>query len=558
MRYTVLLLVVIVAISFVSANRDAEPIVETDLGKIKGTTLESRLRQTFFAFRGIRYANPPTGKLRFQAPEPVSPWEGVFDATDDGPMCIQPAFNRSEASEDCLRLNVYTKLIPNELSRIRPKDVIFYMHPGGFYVFSGQSRNNAGPQYLMDQDIVLVTINYRLGSLGFMSTGTPDCPGNMGFKDQVMALKWVRDHIHHFGGNAESVTLMGYSAGALSSGLHMISPMSRGLFHRVIAMSASPTSQVEISSHQIELAQKQATLLGCEISSTARMIECLKSKPASDFADSLEAMFVVSWNPVLLWEAVIEPDFGQERFLDRDPTEAFLKGDFMRVPVISGITKDEFAGPAVGFLTNETLRNELNQNFETLAPVLFLYNSSSERENITKLLRDKFLGEGQLTLNRSVQGLNYLFADSLIGFPVHRFIQLASRYTKVYQYKFTYQGRYSFFYYPDDKTPYGVVHHDDLLYLLVIPHISPIFNATDPESTMVEKLTGMWTAFAKHGDPNEADIVPKPNWVPVKPNEDNFLEIGEQFTMREGLFTERFSFWDMLFPLPENQSPATA
>ncbi|XP_053684403.1 juvenile hormone esterase-like [Sabethes cyaneus] len=529
----------------------AEPIVHTGLGAIKGSVLQSRLGVNFYAFRGIRYAQPPLGDLRFRAPEPVKAWDLEFDATEDGPMCPQPAYNKSEVSEDCLRLNVYTKQIPGELIRIKPQEVLVYLHPGGFYAFSGQSYNNAGPQYLMDRDIVLVTVNYRLGSLGFMSTGTEDCPGNAGFKDQVMALRWIRDHISSFGGNPNSVTLMGYSAGALSTTLHMISPMSRGLFHRAIVMSASGVSQVKIPSDQIELARKQAALLGCEVTSNKKMIDCLRQKPATEFGDSLAYMFVISWNPVLLWTPVIEPDYGQERFLDRDPTEAYLRGDFMKIPVIAGITRDEFAGPAIEFLTNETLRNELDSSFDTLAPILFLYERHTEEsKNRSQLLRKKFLGNETLSLNKSLTGLNYLFADSLIGFAVHRFVQLASRYTTVYQYKFSYVGRYSFLYYPNDTTPYGAVHHDDLLYLLSIPSRAPIFNVTDPEHPIVERLTGMWSAFTKTGNPNNVDFKPTPNWIPVSENADNYLEIGEQLKMKEGLFTERFAFWDKLFPLP--------
>ncbi|XP_058840741.1 juvenile hormone esterase-like [Topomyia yanbarensis] len=542
---------IIISNSVVADSCTKPPVVHTSLGSIKGSVLESRLGRQFFAFRGIRYAQPPTGELRFQAPKPVTAWEDLLDATEDGPMCPQPAYNRSEVSEDCLRLNVYTKQIPGELIRIRPQSVLVYIHPGGFYAFSGQSRNNAGPQYLMDQDIVLVTINYRLGSLGFMSTGTADCPGNAGLKDQVMALRWIRDHISSFGGNPDSVTLMGYSAGALSSALHLISPMSRGLFHRAIVMSAAATSQVDIPTDQIELARKQAALLGCEVTPTEKMVACLRQKPATEFADSLEYMFVISWNPVLLWKPVVEPNLGQERFLDRDPTEAFLKGDFMKVPIIAGITKDEFAGPAVAFLKNETLRNELDQNFDTLAPVLFLYERHTEESrNRSKLLREKFLGDESLSLSNSLTGLNYLFADSLIGFAMHRFIQLASRHTTVYQYKFSYVGRYSFLYYPDDKTPYGAVHHDDLLYLLVIPSRAPIFNVTDPENSTVERVTGMWSTFAKTGNPNKADKISMPDWIPVSSTEDHYLNIGQELVMERGLFTERFAFWDQLFPIP--------
>ncbi|XP_055526824.1 carboxylic ester hydrolase-like [Wyeomyia smithii] len=527
------------------------PIVNTGLGAIRGLVLQSRLGDDYFAFRGIRYAQPPLGELRFRAPEPVSAWKDEFDATEDGPMCPQPAYNKSEVSEDCLRLNVYTKQIPGELVRMRPREVLVYLHPGGLYAFSGQSHNNAGPQYLMDRDIVLVTVNYRLGSLGFMSTGTAECPGNAGFKDQVLALRWIRDHISSFGGNPNAVTLMGYSAGALSTTLHMVSPMSRGLFHRAIVMSASAVSQVKVPTEQIELARKQAAHLGCEVTPTEKMVACLRRKPAMEFGDSLEYMFVISWNPVLLWKPVIEPDFGQERFLDRDPTEAYLKGDFMKIPVIAGITKDEFAGPAVAFLANDTLRNELDSSFDTLAPILFLYDRHTEEsKNKSQQLRKEFLGDEPLSLNKSLTGLNYLFADSLIGFAVHRFVQLASRYTTVYQYKFSYVGRYSFLYYPKDKIPYGAVHHDDLLYLLSIPSKAPIFNVTDPEHTTVDRLTGMWTAFAKTGNPNNVDFKPIPNWIPVSEGADNYLEIGEQLKMETGLFSERFAFWDKLFPLP--------
>lgn len=318
-------------------------------------------------------------------------------------------------------------------------------------------------------------------------------------------------------------------------------------------MSAAATSQVQITSDQLELARKQAVLLGCTENPVEQMLECLRQKPASAFADSLAQMFTISWNPVLLWKPVIEPDFGQERFLDRDPTEAFLKGDFMKIPVIAGVTKDEFAGPAVGFLRNDTLRTDLDKNFNTLAPILFLYEGEAEKyRNRSQLLREKFLGNEPLSLERSLLGLNYLFADSLIGFAIHRFVQLASRYTTVYQYKFSYVGRYSFLYYPDDKTPYGAVHHDDLLYLLSIPSIAPIFNVTDPENTTVERLTKMWSAFAKTGDPNQAELSPKTEWIPVNDKTDNYLNIGEELTMDTGLFTDRYAFWDQLFPLPKH------
>ncbi|XP_058169953.1 juvenile hormone esterase [Anopheles ziemanni] len=523
------------------AKSNARPTVHTALGAIEGTVLQSRLGKTFLAFRAFR----------FRAPVPLTePWNSTYDATEDGPMCPQPYINSTyKMSEDCLRLNVYTSVIPNELTRIIPREVLVYLHPGGFYVLSGQSNTFAGPHAIMDHPIVFVTINYRLGSLGFMSTGTSDCPGNAGLKDQVMALRWIKENIANFGGKPDSVTLMGYSAGAMSTALHLISPMSQGLFHRAIVMSAAPTAQWEVPEHQLDLAHKQAILLGCDINSIPKMIDCLRQKSANDFANSLESMFVVSWNPVLLWKPIVEPDFGQERFLDRNPTEAFRNGDFMRVPLIAGITKDEFAQPAVTFLRNDTLRRELDESFETLAPILFLFERHTpESRTKSRLLREQFLGDRPLTLNGSLEGLNFLFADGLIGFGMHRFVALASKYTTVYQYKFSYVGRYSHLYYPEPDKPYGAVHHDDLLYLLTGPFIAPMFNATDPENETVVRMTSMWTSFAIHGNPNRANL-PGLNWVPVTCKSDNYLEIGEQLENKQGLFTDRFSFWEELFPL---------
>lgn len=146
----------------------------------------------------------PLTKTNFQPPVPVKPWNGTYDATEDGPMCVQFTDTPDQISEDCLHLNVYTR----NVTPAKERPVIIYFHPGGYYETSSQSETTAGPQHFMDRDIVLVTANYRLGILGFLSTGTKEAPGNNGLKDQVEAMKWVRDNIDKFGGDRDSVTLM--------------------------------------------------------------------------------------------------------------------------------------------------------------------------------------------------------------------------------------------------------------------------------------------------------------------------------------------------------------
>lgn len=187
-------------------------------------------------------------------------------------MCIQYG-NPDRMSEDCLLLNVYT----NDLNPSEKKAVILFLHPGGFYSLSSQSNYTVGPEFLMDSDVVFVSANYRLGTLGFLSTGTKDATGNFGLKDQVMALRWIRDNIKHFGGDPKTVTLMGYSAGAMSTTLHLVSPMSRGLFKRMIVMSGSTTSQWDIPYDQLHLAKKQARLLNCSDESVEAIMDCLRA-----------------------------------------------------------------------------------------------------------------------------------------------------------------------------------------------------------------------------------------------------------------------------------------
>ncbi|XP_037944651.1 venom carboxylesterase-6-like [Teleopsis dalmanni] len=523
--------------------------VSTDLGQIQGTTLESRLGKSFFAFRGIRYAQPPVAHLRFKNPLPVEPWSPViFDATIDGPMCPQKNEDKSDLSEDCLRLNVYTR----DLNASKP--VVVYLHPGGFYAVSGQSKNFAGPQNLMDRDIVFVTMNYRLGTLGFLATGNEDAPGNAGLKDQVMALRWIQSHIKNFGGDPNSVTLFGYSAGSLSIGLHMLSPMAKGLFHRGIAMSASPLSQLNYEYDGIDLANRQAQLLNCTTHSVRELTECLKQKPMLDFVNSMDDMFDFNGQPILNWKPVIEKDFGQERYLIEDPYKTMLSGNIYKVPLITGITELEFMYTAYFTLINATLTQYYNDNFEKYAPIAFLYERGTPKSmEISKILRSEYLRNETLRFPDSLEDFGKLFSDAVIGFGYHRFLTLVSRFLPVYTYIFTYKGRYSIFRDAQNQT-YGPVHHDELLYLLHVPGLTPMFKETDVENDTIERLTRMWTEFAKKGDPNnhEDQFLKNLNWTPYTANQKEYLDIGtELVTKTGGIYQDRYKIWDELFPIIE-------
>ncbi|XP_052744658.1 carboxylic ester hydrolase-like [Bicyclus anynana] len=261
-----------------------QPKVLSPSGEFRGGYNVTRRGRKFETYRGIRYAEPPIGNLRFQPPKLILHYKSPVDASEDGPACPQPTRPGYYVDEDCLTINVYTPLKEN---RSQPLPVIFYIHGGGFYSLSGRS-DRAGPHYLLDRDIVLVTINYRLGSLGFLSTGDELAPGNNGLKDQVAALKWVQRNIAAFGGDPNSVTIAGCSVGSKSVMLHMISPMSKGLFHRGISMSGSPLYPSPSPDNLYNLAEKQARVLNCPSDNSKVIVDCLKTKTARELGDSLK------------------------------------------------------------------------------------------------------------------------------------------------------------------------------------------------------------------------------------------------------------------------------
>lgn len=251
-------------------------VVTTANGRLNGTVEQSWTEEPFHAFYGIPYAQPPIGELRFEPPVPVQSWDGVRPAIAYGPICWQPNWEGSlpEMGEDCLTLNIFTKNLPSE-SAAELKPVIVFIHGGGFR--TGSASLEAGPRYLMDRDIVYVNMNYRLGALGFLATGSKEAPGNMGMKDQVLALKWVQANIRNFGGNPNKVTIAGMSAGGFSVTSLMVSSMAVNLFHGVITHSGAFVSAMGIVHNYLESAIFLAKQVGCTSESPEEFVHCLKT-----------------------------------------------------------------------------------------------------------------------------------------------------------------------------------------------------------------------------------------------------------------------------------------
>nr|ABN05619.1 female neotenic-specific protein 1 [Cryptotermes secundus] len=547
------LLVALSPKSSASQPHDTSPLVTTVHGVLRGSVIQSRLGRPIYSFRGVRFAQPPVGNLRFKAPVPVDPWQGIQNATEDGAACPQPEENYFvSTSEDCLFLNVYTTKLPEVQYNLK-RPVMVFFHPGGFYSATGHSKVY-GPQYLMDHDIVLVTTNYRLGALGFLSTGDEVLPGNYGMKDQVATLHWVKQNIAAFGGNPDSVTIAGYSVGSISVMLHMVSPMSQGLFHQGIAMSGSSFLDSFFEKNRLAFAKKQSALLNCPTYTSQEVKDCLMKKGAQEIASSLNRLAEWGPEPVTTYIPVIEPDVIAVRFLEADPTELFLSGKFAKVPLITGITKDGVSHKALSVILNSSLAEDMDNNFDTVAPIAFFYERNTERSHIISQELRKFYLKGQHLTNTSLSDLGELFTDAIIGFPEDRASTVISHLSgaPLYYYKFSYQGRYSSVYRPHTNIPYGVVHYDDQMYLFFIPTLAPYFKPEDPETKIVERQTKMWANFIQTGNPTpqKSDLFENVIWQQRTPKNLAYLDIGSDLEMKKGLYKERMAVWERLFPLP--------
>ncbi|MET0900227.1 MAG: carboxylesterase family protein [Mycobacterium sp.] len=300
-------------------------VVHTEAGPVRGQVASDHV-----LFQAIPYAAPPVGELRWQPPAPSAAWEGMRDATKSGPRCIQdtagnPGSGRG-TSEDCLTLNVWAPTAAAGLP------VMVWIHGGAFLTGSAELYN---AQWLATQGrMIVVTVNYRLGSLGFLahpSFGPPDRLGNYGLADQQAALRWVRDNIEGFGGDPAKVTVAGESAGAMSVCDHLVAPESAGLFRAAIVMSGPCQAQLEVGAAR-KPSLDYAASLGCPDPATA--VRCLRDLPAAALT-----------KPLFYYQIGADGLSGpltRTATLPVDPVQAIHSGLESPVPVLMGTNRDEF------------------------------------------------------------------------------------------------------------------------------------------------------------------------------------------------------------------------
>ena len=311
------------------ADPCADPVSTTD-GPVSGV----KVANGACSWKGIPYATPPVGDLRFRAPRPPAPHPAVLVAQQYGFACMQKESWTSggEAqgfAEDCLTLNIWAP----EKSGSFP--VMFFIHGGGFRSGSGTYDMYNGSRLAAERDVVVVTINYRIGPLGYLALpeltaeDAENGSGNMGLLDQVRALNWVKDNIAGFRGDPQNVTVFGQSAGGMSITYLMVSPRAAGLFQRAVNMSG-PYDQIRPIAAGYEVGKEWARKVGC---AGADVVSCLRRKPAKAFLPKDNNMMLNGGVTLMPWiDGKIIPD---------EPLKLIREGKYMKVPVMLGTTKEE-------------------------------------------------------------------------------------------------------------------------------------------------------------------------------------------------------------------------
>ncbi|VVC98111.1 unnamed protein product [Leptidea sinapis] len=529
--------------------------VEVEQGILEGAELETVTKDgRYYSFKGIPYAAPPVGKLRFMEPQPPLPWDGVRLATEHGPKCPQRDLIEDiieTGNEDCLYLNVYTP----DLTPKKPLPVMFFIHGGAFKWGTGNAELY-GPDFLINHEVIIVTCNYRLEAFGFLCLNTKEVPGNAGMKDQVAALKWVKNNIAKFGGDCDNITLFGESAGSAATSLHLISPLSKGLFKRIIAMSGVLFGDWLYPFESTRRAFLLGRQLGCETKNPEELLEFLQSVPAEKFIDvsphilqcedgADNVMKMYSFTPV------VEKDSGQNAFLLEDPATLLRKRNSVDNDIMLGYTSEECLIFARAF-KEYILR--YNKNPELFVPLRILYHAPQAKilEASDAIIDRYFAGTPTNSIEYMKKYMKYC-SDTTFIYPIHYFIRLISKASKskIFLYKFSAVTERNIFahrgaqYVPGAK---GFAHMDDLMYIFYASKYNLPIDKNTKGYKMIQQICRLFTNFAKYGNPTP-DSSFNVKWPEYKSTSKGYLDIDETLKPGVDLDVEIVKFWDSIYKI---------
>ena len=471
----------------VAATAASSPAAEpaTTVRIMQGVLRGAQAFDTVGIFKGIPYARPPVGANRWRPPAPADGWAGVRDATTFGPACVQPTLPADNIyadppprmSEDCLSLNVWT---PNSA---RKAPVMVWIHGGSQTFGYGGSPLYDGAA-LAARGVVVVTVNYRLGVLGYLATPelSAESPhgssGNYGLLDQIEALRWVRRNIAAFGGNPANVTVFGESAGAMSVVQMLASPLARGLFQKAIAESGGMPTLPELKTPMHGLPSAEDLGKSVAMAAKADSLAALRAMDAETLTNAARAANYPVWSTVDGW------------VLKRQTADTFDRGEQARVPTLAGFNGDEIRAlfrVAVSPDTKTYVAAIRERYRDLAAPFLKLYPDDDLDGSAQNAMRDGTFGWGMQRLAEK---------QSAIGAPAY-----------LYRFDHSYPAAARF----------GAFHGIEVPYVFgrigkPVPAAWPAAPDTAAERELQDAILDYWTQFARTGAPGAAQGVAWPRY----------------------------------------------
>ncbi|XP_053674697.1 esterase B1-like [Anopheles nili] len=556
----------------VSTGSDAEkhmPItricVQVEQGSIYGVRDRLPNGQNYYYFKGIPFAKPPIGALRFKSPVAIDRFAvSYLDCTRERSNCLGLDVLTKEisGSEDGLFLNIYTPKL-GKCDDPEPLPVMVFIHGGGLIGGHGDSSLYL-PNYLVQEGVIVVTLNYRLGVLGFLCLPDAGIAGNAGLKDQRAALRWISKNIATFGGDPGNVTLFGASSGAIAVNLHCLSSESKRYFHKAILQSGSIYTEFSFQEQPEEKARKLARLLGQSPCATdTEVYELLRTAPArklfelqplvlTDREQTVERLFQIPFLPV------IERADSLDALITRHPTDIMSEPDSMDIPIVLGYNERDGMMVLIDAIKTLATYNAEPERFIPRTVALDYF--TPEARALGEEIRTFYFGNRPVSHDMLVP-LTDAFTDKYL-LAYRQTVELWARHqrrARFFGYRFAFDGLLN-----KGKAIMslgaikGAGHIDEVYYLFSSPLLRTEVPTTDRAYALRHTMVRLWTNFARCGDPTPQVPHPdpalpfrweaQPNVAPGEPVPLMCLDIGnEGIAMVEMPEKRRMDFWTTIY-----------
>ncbi|XP_060526516.1 juvenile hormone esterase-like [Cylas formicarius] len=525
---------ILFSVVLVSVALAQDLIVDLPDGTIRGSEITFQ-EKSYYAYRGIPFAAPPIGKLRFQGPVPPKPWDGILEANETQSCCISMSPD-DQMSEDCLYLNVYTPA--RKITEKLP--VLFWIYGGGFTI-GCTSDVTTGPFYLLDEDVIIVYANYRLGLYGFLSTEDDVVLGNAGLKDQLLAMKWTKNNIALFGGDPEKITIFGESAGGISVGAHVVNTKSAGLYRAAICESGCSLTYIQEVSTQTNARQaaydyaKYVDPTISEENTTTEIRDFLQSLPANVLTPAYSANSRTG----------ISIEVEHEDAYVTDLSFPLLEsGNFNQVPVIVGTTSAETVplfAVLGGALAAKAIGASFDSDLASLVPTGLVLLPGTNATEVGSIIREAYVSPNKTFVDR-LDAVVEITSDQLFLRSTLKQAEIQSNFTPVYLYQFSFAGSLNF--YPSIQGAGRAGHVDETLYLF---SSTPLL--ADRDVLVSKQIVRLWANFAKtlNPTPDPADPLFNLTWPQVSPNNIQYLDFDDEISVKPNRKEKQMAMWNDVF-----------